>query len=84
MNKPRLELSHIHLHLAIHSKILPIGRLSQVLVEVKGLRTYVEFEVIDIDDDTNPYPALLGIDWEIYNLKKKSQNRNEYMLRTMC
>ena len=36
-------------------------------VEVKGLRTYVDFEVIDIVDDTNPYRALLGIDLEIYN-----------------
>ena len=28
---------------------------------------YVEFEVIDIVDDTNPYPTLLGIEWEIGN-----------------
>ena len=27
----------------------------------------VDFKVIDIVDDTNPYPALLGIDWEIDN-----------------
>ena len=38
-----------------------------MLVEVEGLRTYVDFEIIDIVDDTNPYPALLGIDWEIDN-----------------
>ena len=36
----------------------------------------VEFEVIDIVDDNNPYPALLGIDWAIdmnrvTNLKKR-------------
>ena len=36
-------------------------------MEVKGLRTYAEFKVIDIFYDTNPYPALLGIDWEIEN-----------------
>ena len=46
-------------------KVLPIGKLTQVLVEVGGLRTYVDFEVINIVDDTNTYPALLGIDWEI-------------------
>ena len=34
-------------------------------MEVEGLRTYANFEVIDIVDDTNPYPMLLGIDWEI-------------------
>ena len=47
---------------ATQSKVLPIGRLSQVLIEVEGLRTYVNFEVIDIVDDANPYAALLGID----------------------
>ena len=36
-------------------------------MEVEGLRTYVNFEFIDIFDDTNPYPTLLGIDWEIDN-----------------
>ena len=28
---------------------------------------YSNFEVIDILDDTNPYPALFGIDWGIDN-----------------
>ena len=36
-------------------------------MEVEGLRTYAEFKFIDIVDDTNPYIALLGIDWEIEN-----------------
>ena len=36
-------------------------------MEVEGLRTYVDFEVIDIVDDTKSYAALLGIDWEIDN-----------------
>ena len=47
--------------------ILPIDRLTQVPVEVEGLGTYVDLEVIDIVDDTNPYPTLLRIDWVIYN-----------------
>ena len=48
-------------------KVLPIGRLSQVPVEIEGLCTFVEFEVINIVDDINPYPMLLGIDWAIDN-----------------
>ena len=36
-------------------------------VEVKGLRTYSYFEVIDIVDATNQYHTLLGIDWVIDN-----------------
>ena len=38
-----------------------------MLVKVEGLRTYAEFEVIDIVDDQNTYPTLLGIYWEIEN-----------------
>ena len=48
-------------------KVLPIGRLSQVPVGIKGLHTFAEFEVINIVDDMNPYPMLLGIDWAIDN-----------------
>ena len=57
-------------------KVLPIGRLSNVPIDVEGLRTFVDFEVINIVDDMTPYPALLGIDWAtdnqtIINLKKR-------------
>ena len=48
-------------------KVLPIGRLGQVPVDIEGLRTFVDFEAINIVDDMNPYPALLGIDWAIDN-----------------
>ena len=48
-------------------KVLPIGRLSQVPIDIEGLHTFAYFEVINIVDDTNPYPALLGIDWAIDN-----------------
>ena len=65
MNKPRLDWSPIQLRLVNHQKVLPIGRLTQVHVEVEGLRTYADFVVIDIVDDTNPYRELLGIDWVI-------------------
>ena len=67
MGKTWLDWSPIQLRIENHSKVLPIGGLSQVLVEVKGLRTYGYFEEIDIVNDTNPYPTLLGIDWTIDN-----------------
>ena len=67
MNNPWLDWSPIQLRLANQSKVLPIGWLTQVPVEVEGLRTYTEFEVINIVDDMNPYPALLGIDEVIDN-----------------
>ena len=67
MNKLQLDCSPIQLRLANQSKVLPIGILTQAPVEVKGLRTYADFKVIDIADDTNLYLALLGFDWEIDN-----------------
>ena len=36
-------------------------------MEVKGLRTYADFEFIEIFDETNPYPMILGINREIDN-----------------
>ena len=55
------------MQLVNQEKVLPIGRLSQVPVDVEGLRTFAEFEVINIVNDMNPYLVLLGIDWAIDN-----------------
>ena len=67
MKKLRLDWSPIQLRIANQSKVLLIGQLTQVSVKVEGLRIYAYFEVIDIVDDTNPYPTFLCIDWEIDN-----------------
>jgi hypothetical protein len=31
-------------------------------MDIDGVRTFADFEVIEIVDDNCPYPALLGID----------------------
>ena len=67
MGKLRLIQSPSQLRLENQSKVIPIGQLTQVLVEIEGPRTYVDFEVIDIVDDTNPYPTLPQMDWAIDN-----------------
>ena len=36
-------------------------------MDIEGLCTFVDFKVINIVYDTNPYPLLLGIDWEMEN-----------------
>ena len=36
-------------------------------MDIEGLCTFADFEVIKIVDDTNPYLALLGIDWVMGN-----------------
>ena len=61
MGKPPLKWSLIQLRLANQEKVLLIGRLSQVQVDIEG------FEVINIVDDTNSFIALLGIDWAMGN-----------------
>lgn len=58
-------------------KIILMGCLHGVDVDIEGSSVLTDFEVIEIIDDGNPYPALLGIDWAfdmnaIINLKKRS------------
>ena len=36
-------------------------------MDIDGVITFVDFEVIEIVDDSCPYPALLGIDWAFKN-----------------
>ena len=56
-----LEWSPIQLRLANQLKIVPLGRFPSVLVDIDGVSTLADFEVIEIIDDSNPYLALLGI-----------------------
>jgi len=58
------------------TKDFPVGRLQGVTVDVEGVIMQTNFEVIEIVDDNNLYPALLGIDWArdmngVINLKKQ-------------
>jgi hypothetical protein len=44
-------------------------------VNIEGMKTKVDFKVIDIMDESDPYPTLFGIDWAfennvVLNLKK--------------
>ena len=39
-----------------------------MLVEVKGLKTFTYFDIIEIVDESSSYPTLLGIGWESDNL----------------
>lgn len=53
-----------------------MGRLQGVTVDVEGTSALADFEVIEIVDDNNPYPALLGIYWAtdmnvVIKLKRK-------------
>ena len=62
-----MDWSPVQLRLANQVEVLLIGRLSQVPIDIEGLRTFIDFEFINIVDDMNPYPMILGIDWAIDN-----------------
>ena len=75
MGRPTLQWSPIQLCMAKQQKIIPLGKLQGITVDIEGASMLANFEVIEIVDDSNPYPVLLGIDWAInmngvINLKK--------------
>ena len=44
-------------------------------MDIEGVSKLANFELIELVDDNNPYPTLLGIDWStdmnrVINLKK--------------
>ena len=43
--------------------------MSHLHVEVEGFKAYAVFYVIEIVDNTNPYPAFLGVGWKMENLE---------------
>ena len=65
IGKPPLQWSPIQLRMANQQKILPMGRLQGITVDLDGASTRTNFEVIEIVDEKNPYPTLLGIDCAI-------------------
>lgn len=76
MGRPKLQWSPIQLRMENQQEIIPMGRLQEIRVDINGAGVLVNFEVIEITDDSNPYPALLGFDWAydmdvIINLKKR-------------
>jgi hypothetical protein len=89
MGEPTLGYSLVQLKLANQHRVLAIGRLKGVTVDLDGVHTEADFEVIEIVDGTTPYPALLGMDWAfgnkaIINLKtmKMAFESGEYRVIT--
>jgi hypothetical protein len=79
MGEPTLGYSHVQLKLENKHKVLPIGRLKGVTVDLDGVRTVEDFGLIKIVYGTTPYPTLLGLDWafdnqDVINLKTKKMN----------
>ena len=88
MGRPALQWYPIQLRMLNQQNIIPMGRLQGVTVDIEGASALADFEVIEIVDDRNPYPALLGIDWEIdmngvINLKKWTMSFERKSLRVV-
>ena len=45
-------------------KVHPVGRISNLVVDIEGMKTHVDFDVIEVVEDGGSYPALLGIGWD--------------------
>jgi len=76
MGKPKLVWSIIQLRLENQLKIIPTRILVGVPINRDGVINVVDFELIEIMDNSQPYPTLLRLDWafdnqEIINLKKR-------------
>ena len=67
MGEPTLGYSTVQLKLVNQHRVLPIGRLKGVTVDLDGVLTKVDFEFIEIVDGTTPYPTLLDLDWAFDN-----------------
>jgi hypothetical protein len=67
IGKPKLIYSPIRLRMANEQAVSPFGRLEHVPVDIDKVRTFADFEVIEIVDNNCPYLALLGIDWAFNN-----------------
>ena len=57
-------------------------------MDIKGTSTQMDFEVIEIVDDSNPYPTLLGIHWAtdmngVINLKRHKMIFEKKSLRVI-
>jgi hypothetical protein len=89
MGKPNLIYSPIRLRMDNQQEVISFGRLEHVPMDIDGVRTFADFEVIEIFDDSCPYPALLGIDWAFNNstmvdLKKRRMMFEGYVLRVIA
>jgi len=40
-----------------------MGRLQGIIVDIDGTSTWMDFQIIEIMDESILYPVLVGIDW---------------------
>jgi len=80
MGRPKLVWSPIALKMANQQKIVPFGRLEAMWIDIDGIRRTTTFEVIEIVDDSLPFPALLGLEWAFENLSLVNLKKRQLVL----
>jgi hypothetical protein len=50
------------LKLANKQRVISIGKLKNTTMDLDGVLTTTDFEVMDMVDESIPFPTLLGID----------------------
>ena len=59
MGRPTLGWSLMQLRLANQAKVQPIGHVLHLVLDVEGMNTYPDFDVIEFIDGGGSYPMLL-------------------------
>ena len=65
----------MQLRLENQAKVHPIGRVSNLVVDIEGMKMCVDFDVIEVVEYGGSYPTLLGVGWDndimvVINFKK--------------
>ena len=63
MGNPTLRWSPIQLRLTNQAMVQPIGHVSNLVVDIEGMKMHDDFDVIEVVEDGGSYTALLGIGW---------------------
>lgn len=80
MRNPKLVCSPIQLVLENEYKIHAISKMERVEVNLDGVKSLADFEVIEIVDETNLYSTFLGINWEFDNSSILNLKNNFFSL----
>ena len=89
MGSLKLSKSPIQLRFSNQQRVSPLGRLPHVSVNIDGVQSFADFEIIEVIGDSRHYPALLGIDWAfdnkaVINLKKRQMTFEDNQVRVIA
>ena len=88
MGRPKLGWSLVQLWLDNQAKVQPIEEVYNLVVDVEGMKTYANFDVIEVFNGEGSYPTLLGIVWAndsmaFINFKKRMMNFEKQYIRVI-